>query len=267
MPGHQERREQRVVIQAEVLTINAESAAVRGAVSQIEGRKTVPPPGEQRVDATQMIRAQRNVSLAQHSIITTGMVQPAEQIGQLGQIASIVPPLPSQPATTHTAIEAPYRLIVSPNRLNGWAHRKDPGQSQKTGRIELWHSRLGMRRQDGSVDERQRAGRTIRAIWYTDQKFSNADKSDYSKVPVHEHDPFRLSLDSFDRHNLVHLSSNFRLNNPNGGSFIPRPVDVNRFMLSSLGAWMNVRGAWDVLPNTYLLKSGCIRAPWAAIIT
>ncbi|TVQ10619.1 MAG: hypothetical protein EA364_12035 [Balneolaceae bacterium] len=234
------------------MNIEAESPAIRGAVGLIEGRKTVPPPTEQRVDATRMIRAQRNVSLSQYSAITTDIMQPAtgiDRIDQLAPIPTILPPLPSPPDTIHTAIEAPYRLIISPNRLNGWAHRKDPGQSLKTGRIELWHSRLGMRRQDGSVNEHQRAGRTIRAIWYTDQKFPNADKSDFSKVPDHEHDPFRLSLDSFDRHNLVHLSSNFRLDNPNGGRYIPRPVDVNRLMLSSLGSWMNVRGAWDVLPD------------------
>ncbi len=228
----------------------AESPALRGAISVTEGIKTIPAPGEQRVDASQLIRAQRDISLSRHSMITADAVQP---IHQIGQIATILPPVPSPPGPNETAIEAPYRLIVSPNRLNGWAHRMDPGQSQKTGRIELWHSRLGMRRPDGTIDERQRWGRTLRAIWYTDPLTDDFKSNSQSEL-VHEHNPFRMSLDWFDRHNLVHLTSNFRLNDPDGGSYLPRPVDVNQFMLSSLGAWMNVRGAWDVLPSNLTVE-------------
>jgi hypothetical protein len=223
----------------------AESPALRGAVSVTEGIKTVPPPGEQRMEAAQLIRAQRDITVSRNSMITADAVQP---LSEIAQITTLLAPKPAPPGPYDTAIEAPYRLIVSPNRLNGWAHRMDPGQSDKTGRIELWHSRLGMRRQDGTVDEKQRWGRTIRAIWYTDPKTDDFKSNSQSQL-VHEHDPFRMSLDWFDRHNLVHLTSNFQLSNPNGGNYVPRPVDVNRFMLSSLGAWMNVRGAWDVLPS------------------
>jgi len=222
-----------------------ENPAMRGAISASEDLKTVPPPEQQRVGVEQLIRAQRDFSLSQHSLVTSEFIQ---QSVHPGDIVSYIPPLPSPPGPNETAIEAPYRLIVSPNRFNGWAHRNDPVQSDKTGLIELWHTRLGMRRTDGSVDERRRWGRTLRAIWYTDP-LDDSFKSFSQSNLVHQHNPFRMSLDWFDRHNLVHLTSNFRLNNPNGGRYIPRPVDANRFMLSSLGAWMNVRGSWEILPD------------------
>lgn len=229
----------------EFITRRAETPALRGMISRSEGLNTVPPPSEQRVDATLMIRAQRNKTLSQNSILAAAVapVMPGFDL------AAPTLPIPAPPAPNETAIEAPYRLIVSPHRNGGWAHKVDPGQSLKTGRIELWHTRLGVRRQDGSVNEHQKFGRTLRAIWYTDQKYSNAFKSDYQSDIQHENNPFRMSLDAFDRHNLVHLTSNFQIPATDTGPFTPLPVDVNRFMLSSLGAWMDVRGAWENRPE------------------
>lgn len=229
----------------EFISARAEAPALRGMISRSEGLNPVPPPSEQRVDATQMIRAQRNKLLSQTTILAAA----AEPFMPGFNLAAPALPAPAPPAPNETAIEAPYRLIVSPHRNGGWVHKIDPGQSLKTGRIELWHSRLGVRRQDGSVNEHQKFGRTLRAIWYTDQKYSDAFKSNYESDILHENTPFRMSLDAFDRHNLVHLSSNYQIPATDDGPFTPLPVDVNRFMLSSLGAWMDVRGAWENRPE------------------
>jgi hypothetical protein len=227
------------------ITRRAETPALRGMISRSEGLNTIPSPSEQRVEATRMIRAQRNTMLSQNSILAAAATPALPGF----DLASPSLPIPAPPAPNETAIEAPYRLIVSPHRNGGWVHKTDPGQSLKTGRIELWHSRLGVRRQDGSVNERQKFGRTLRAIWYTDQKYSNAFKSNYQSDIQHENNPFRMSLDAFDRHNLVHLTSNFQIPATDDGPFTPLPVDVNRFMLSSLGAWMDVRGSWENRPE------------------
>ena len=68
---------------------------------------------------------------------------------------------PRAPRADETAIEAPYRLIISPSALGGFAHATTPQAAPADpGRVELWHSRLGRppgrRRRRG--DDR-RAGR------------------------------------------------------------------------------------------------------------
>src|SRR5262245_28211158 len=52
-----------------------------------------------------------------------------------------------------SAIEAPWRLIISPHSEGRWAHSAQPVKD--SGKIELWHTRLGVRLAIGSgVDER-----------------------------------------------------------------------------------------------------------------
>jgi hypothetical protein len=159
------------------------------------------------------------------------------------------PPLRA-PLPTETSIEAPYRLYISPNRFGAWAHSNSAVRGARTGRTELWHTRLGVR--DGTkVDEQEEQYRTIRAIWTPDMK-----PGDPLNIPDHNTHPFRMTLDSADRINIVNLSSNFNISTPaigggKRGSYEPLPIAVNRLMLSSMGAWMDVRGTWpaDKLPD------------------
>ena len=87
----------------------------------------------------------------------------------IGQLVA-TPPLPDAPGPTETAIELPWRLIVSPNDRAAWAH--SPAAVVHDGRIELWHTRLGLRAtaKDGTptVDEISTYYRTVRAIWSRD---------------------------------------------------------------------------------------------------
>lgn len=153
-------------------------------------------------------------------------------------------PVLAAPSGVETAIEAPARMILSPNSYGAWVHASAPVESAQSGRVELWHTRLAVRAAAG-VTEADDFRRTVRAIWSpdvrADQPFSFTE---HPEPPT----PFRASLDAFDRHNIVHLSANHRLYIPNTRPqkrHKPLPIDVDRLMLSSLGAWMNVRGAWD----------------------
>ena len=156
------------------------------------------------------------------------------------------PTAPKPPQELETAIEAPYRLIISPNSYAGWAHQaKLPGT---TGRFELWHTRLGVLAQ-GTVLETIEALRTIRAIWSPD---SDANlKHIEGAPPTDDSNPFRSTLDRRDRYELVQLTSNFAtpFARARGSATKPEPlpVDVESLMLSSLGAWVNFHGAWDPL--------------------
>ncbi|HEV8578673.1 MAG TPA: hypothetical protein VGX68_06275 [Thermoanaerobaculia bacterium] len=133
------------------------------------------------------------------------------------------PPSVAPPAAADTAIEAPYRLILSPDELARWRHALAP--VVRGDWIELWHTRLGTSRSDG--DPR------VRAIWSPDFK------ADSVKSPFNE-PPFRSSLTSNWRNEIVHLTSNYRIPN-----YLPAPVKTERFTLSSLGAWLKVEGSWD----------------------
>ena len=161
-------------------------------------------------------------------------------------------PGPAPPAASHTAIELPYHLVLSPNRFGTWFHREQPATSSETGHTELWHTRLGVRRADGTVVDGDDPLRTLRAVWALDSPWaSNLPLG----VPDHDSDdPWRMSLDAFDRHNIMHLSSNFGLSDGNDEDrwYEPSPLDVELLALSSLGGWLDARGSWPFRQPTGL---------------
>jgi len=169
-------------------------------------------------------------------------------------------PKPALPAVTETAIESPYRLLISPSSAGGWAHSTEV--VERNGRAELWHSRLGVSIRDEDtveVDERSAFQRAVRAVWARgiDNLEDNANPPP-AEDPVHPH-PFRMSLEDRDRHNLVHLSSNFAISE-SGRFYSPEPVVVNRLMLTSLGSWMDFEGRWNPWPEGVSIEEWIHRA-------
>jgi hypothetical protein len=146
-----------------------------------------------------------------------------------------------EPAPAETSIEAPFRLIISPDYNAVWAHAPGRVVSPTTGRVELWHTRLAGRDQNGHISEKGAPAQYIRAIWTRSPDFD----ASLDLIPKHDTEPFRMSLDACDRYNIVHLSANFNIYH-NTYHYAPRPVRAEQLMLTSLGAWMNVRGAWDL---------------------
>jgi hypothetical protein len=176
---------------------------------------------------------------------------------QLAEFIAIerLPPTPAAPNDTETALELPWRLVISPNYHAAFAH--SPTQVEHNGRVELWHTRLGLREIDGQgkpildddghpqVDELRSDYRTVRAIWARDYdvlksqfpfssppnnaSFPNADRSQ-------DEPSQRLALNSRDRMMLVHETANFQIDH-----WTPPAVQINRLMLSSLGGWLDSR--------------------------
>ena len=88
------------------------------------------------------------------------------------------------PKDDETAIEAPFRLILSPSKLGAWAHALAPVTAPADpGRVELWHSRLAVRSGEGPPDELNASQRIVRAIWARDRE---ADDSVGSIRPLAE---------------------------------------------------------------------------------
>ncbi len=156
------------------------------------------------------------------------------------------PPKVTAPEQYHTAIEAPYRVILSTNKHAAWAHAVAP-VTQGGAWTELWHTRLGVKGNHGTVDEQSATLRTVRAIW-------SPDYTEANPPPTNDTSPFRMSLKSRNRNEIVHMSSDFTI-----GGFTPLPIKVDRLMLSSLGAWMNVAGQWEP-PGAYNLEEWRHRA-------
>ncbi len=160
-------------------------------------------------------------------------------------IVDLRPPPPRAPSATETALEIPFRLQLSPHDDGGFAHATSPAVSV-TGRVELWHTRLGIRTPHG-IDEGPRDDRTVRAVWARDFDETPGFTFHPQPAPGAEFPPAGQSLDrpnwrspltSRDRMMLVHESSNFRLANSAGGRYAPPSVRVERLMLSTMGGWL-----------------------------
>ena len=148
----------------------------------------------------------------------------------------------SRPAGAgETAIEAPFRLVVSPSVQGGWTHADEPVPDASGTAVELWHTRLGHRDDAGTVKE---GPEPIRAIWARDRERWPT----WSTVePGHDNDPMRMSLDSKDRHMIVRQSSETWARD-NAKITDPTPIDATRLYLSSLGAWLDLHAQWQTMP-------------------
>ena len=160
---------------------------------------------------------------------------------------------PRAPTSRETAIELPHRLILSPNKYGAWFHSEKAVHSDLSGHTELWHTRLGVRQPGGTPVDGPDPLRTVRAIWTKDVPAIKkpAKGADVWTPNPSNGDPFRASLDSSDRHNIVHLSSNFQLRRPinENAFFEPQAVSVDNLALSALGGWLDSRGVWDEQPQ------------------
>jgi len=161
-----------------------------------------------------------------------------------------IKPRPGLPGDTQTAIELPWRLILAPHAGERWRHAAEPVTSALNGRTELWHTRLVAPGPNGKFIEPPRPdpARTLRAVWALTGEGSDRDKPMQSAFITTQNlpstsgapSPFRATLSDFDRYQITHLSSNFSKT-----GYTPQPLDTNLLLLSSLGGWLESRGAWD----------------------
>lgn len=141
---------------------------------------------------------------------------------------------PHQPAPSVTALEMPYRLIVSPIESARWLHKDVPMTDARTGRTELWHTRLTTAPHDYGPDGDSK----IRAIW----------SPDYVPEPVAT-PLIRMSLDPLDRKMLVQLMAGYDETAAGTRSkYSPRASRTHRLMLSSLGGLLDAEGNWTSRP-------------------
>ncbi len=207
-------------------------------------------------------------TLGQSSDAPTGAIALDPRIGEV--VNRLTPLLPTEPTATQTAIELPFRLFISPNHHGQWAHAQLP-VSSPSGRVELWHSRLGVRNAQGLVDESGDAAlqRTVRALWTRDPKFRADNPCTFWDTSADPSLPFEAAMTRSDRIRIVHQSSNFAqilCPDPDLGpspiekaDVTPTAIGVERLMLTALGGYLNAEGDWGATP-VYGLESWKHRA-------
>jgi hypothetical protein len=167
-----------------------------------------------------------------------------------------VAPAIKPPDKVETALELPYRLILSPAHGVSWDHAH--GLKTHAGRTELWHTRLALRDAAGHlVPLSRRNPAPLRVIWSPDYNAKKFTKFDQPVMGVPDldwnHPPGVLTaMTPSDRHELVVLTSAFHgfikgLRDDGSidySAFRPTPVHAELLILSPLGGWLRSRGNW-----------------------
>lgn len=245
-------------------------------------RDTLDPPGAPGLAA--MARPSRLVFAvpndARVPYTTAGVLDWAQFTLTVSPIAAIPPdPTPEQiaaapsiqpPAPGETALELPYRLVISPNRAATWVHRTAPFSSR--GRTELWHTRLALRAEDGTALELSRDRRApLRAIWSPDYRPTEPPKPtdkdpQLGRTAMAPNDRYQIviltsafhewetnpalqrsvfDLDLFAHVHAAGRSSGLRRPMRPAQPFVPTPFEAEQLMLTPLGGWLRSRGNWD----------------------
>ncbi len=144
-------------------------------------------------------------------MVTTTRKKPPATLHSLGEYL--------QAGRLFSRIEAPYHLVLSPDTGTTWRGQVTPALNAMDTRAALWHVAMW--------------GRKLRAVWATDfQSWPND-----ANAPNPNNLPFRMSLDSADRYELVRLTTD-------AGTYA-KPVEADQLLLSALGAWLKVAGKWE----------------------
>lgn len=161
-------------------------------------------------------------------------------------------PAVAEPQPLQTAIELPYRLLLSPNGDTRWMHSRLPVTHD--GRTELWHTRAALPDASGQLHEATATATVpLRAIWSPDHR-----PGDVPDKKADDPDLGTAAMNPNDRYQIVALTSDYanhaRWRVP---PVQPAPVEAEQLMLSALGGSLRSRGHWD-LPQA----GGAGQAPW-----
>lgn len=138
----------------------------------------------------------------------------------------------TEPSPLDTAVEVPFRLILSPSELSRWTNATQPVTHD--GWTEVWHTRM---------DEANPERRLLRAVWDRDLSFPTyAAGGAMNSLDA----PFsNMDLAPIDRADIVLNTSIDLPGNVDRSGFTSSPVKADRFILSALGAWIDSVGIWE----------------------
>lgn len=188
---------------------------------------------------------------------TPHVVEAAQKKGDAKPVKGIC-----APGADQTAIEAPYRVILSPTSDMKWQPLLPPSQD----RDELWHAALyrpAPKPSEEEIPERPPDLRppppTIRAVWTPDLTDATCDHGD-APNPTKDGVPFTLPMTPDQRNQVVHLSANYELTTIENVPYVPVPIDARHLLLTALGANFDIEGHWD--PIQIVSNCGLDVASW-----
>ncbi|WP_353641773.1 hypothetical protein [Mesorhizobium sp. WSM2239] len=207
----------------------------------LDHKTTAPSQAEDRV----------TVRIGNEEVHVSAIFGPAGLIGEHLSRSRVLRKYSYPPGALETAIEAPYRLIISPSDEGRWSHSLEPVTSKNASHVELWHSRLGHLKLDADgnkkIDERNAGRRIVRAVWARDRDRVTPNAwRDPDFLASASHYPFRMSLSPLDRHMLVRQTSETIPGETR--PIEPLPLAARALWLSGLGAWLKLDGSWNTKP-------------------
>jgi hypothetical protein len=165
-------------------------------------------------------------------------------------------PAIAPPSETETAIELPFRLILSPNSNVIWTNALNP--KTHAGRTELWHTRLAYRNGETIANFSKANPAPLRAIWSSDYVAqpsrtvpgdlpSNSPWKRLGQPDIWTGEEVLTAINPRDRHELVILTSawnGFIIGKDDERTYTPQPIHAEQMILSPLGGWLKSRGHW-----------------------
>jgi hypothetical protein len=217
----------------------------------LPGNETPPPPGQvpSRLSGDSRLVFRLPAAVTEIAYTTEALLDWSQfelVVSPLAQGQPAPPPIVA-PNDLETAIELPYRLVVSPGSGAGWANAQAP--FTYAGRTELWHTRLGRVVTVAGKATIAEAGETaplpLRAIW-------SPDFHDHQPLPAGEA-PWRAAMSPSDRMQIVILTAGtigYEVLDALGirVPYLPIPFYASRLFLSTLGGWLTSRGGWPTPP-------------------
>lgn len=154
-------------------------------------------------------------------------------VSTVADSGSVGPPPP--PGPTDTAIEAPWRLFLSPPSSAAFSAARAP--VTRNGRTELWHARaVAGRLADGSADQRVQPV-PVRAIWSPDLAGGTPLTGPPWALPPEN----SVALTVAQRDKLVRATTT---PNPPGDTTHGGPAAASLLLVSPMGASLTIDGAW-----------------------
>jgi hypothetical protein len=135
-----------------------------------------------------------------------------------------------------SGIEFPYRLVLAGEPAHRWFHRLDPSGTSPNGRVELWHTRLGTVRGDGTVD-----GSGFPRL---------AAVSNLSTAALPWITALHVGGRAVDAMSDADCRQSILVHSQAGGTLV-----AEQFMLTSLGAFVRLRSDWPPETTTQGLAS------------
>ncbi|MCU0566563.1 MAG: hypothetical protein MUF49_08195 [Oculatellaceae cyanobacterium Prado106] len=205
------------------------------------------------------------------SVSPLANIAPKPTAEERSQAPAIAPPTPLE-----TAIEIPYRLILSPNSDVTWQHELYP--KTHAGRTELWHTRLTHRGKSNETNPGDDLGNDpgdnpgnnpenaprkpielsrarpapLRALWSPDYVAKpsqpNITWPILGKPDEWAGQSVLTAMNGRDRHEIVILTSafwGFVKSRTDLATYEPQPIQAEQVMLSALGGWLKSRGNWN----------------------